>query len=174
VFIANKYVYALGSYGVKMLEGIGINSKIYPLKGYSLSMRVNEEFIAPSFALSDIENKIVYSRIGDIFRTAGAVEICDLRPSRNKKIIGFMKKTISATFSDFGNFNQVEEWFGFRPFRPNSIPLICEAKKYDNLLLNTGHGSLGWTLAAASGKILSDLASNQKDERFGFLEEELV
>jgi len=172
VFVANKYVYALGAVGCKLLHGIKINPKIYPLKGYSLSISADDEFVAPHLAMTDPENKIVYSRIGDVFRVAGTVEACGLKANKNKKHIAFLKGAVNGSFSDFGNFNEVKEWFGFRPFRPNSIPLICEVKKYENLFLNTGHGSLGWTLSAASGKILSGLVSDQKDERFGFLEED--
>ena len=172
VFVANKYVYALGAAGDKLLQGIKVSTGIYPLKGYSLSIAASGEFIAPNLALTDAQNKIVYSRLGNIFRAAGTVEICGLKLNKNKKHISFLKSSVRATFSDFGNANDVSEWSGFRPFRPNSIPLICEVKKYGNLLLNTGHGSLGWTLSAGSAKILSGLVSDQKDERFGFLEEE--
>ena len=172
VFVANKYVYALGAYGAGMLQGINIDPKIYPLKGYSLSIEANEEFMAPNLALTDSGNKIVYSRIGNIFRAAGTVEICGLKTRKNKKHLTFLSNAIRSTFSDFGDFNNSEEWFGFRPFRPSSIPLICEVKKYGNLVLNTGHGSLGWTLSAGSGKILAGVVSNQPDQRFGFLAEE--
>jgi D-amino-acid dehydrogenase len=173
VYTGHKYVYALGAFVDKLLRGIKINSKIYPIKGYSLSIAANEEFIAPNLAMTDSENKIVYSRLGNIFRAAGTVEICGLKPGKNKKNIAFLRDVVRETFSDFGNFNDVVEWASFRPFRPNSIPLICEVKKYGNLFLNTGHGSLGWTLSAGSGKILADLVLGKKDERFGFLEEEL-
>ena len=172
VFVANKYVYALGAYSNKLLTGIKINAQIYPLKGYSLSINSDEEFIAPNMALTDTENKIVYSRLGNVFRAAGTVEACWLRKSKNKKHVNFLKKTLFATFSDFGNFNEIKDWSGFRPFRPNSIPLICEVKKYGNLVLNVGHGSLGWTLSAASGKILADLVSGNKNKEFQFLEDE--
>jgi D-amino-acid dehydrogenase len=177
VFVADKYIYALGAYGNKILNGIGIDPKIYPLKGYSLSVNVDADFIAPKLALSDIENKIVYSRLGAIFRIAGTAEICGLRSAENKKHLTFLKKTAFSTFSDCGNLSKIKNWSGFRPFRTNSIPLICEVKKYGNLLLNTGHGSLGWTLAAASGKILSDLISGRQNDRqennkFKFLEDE--
>ncbi len=172
VFVANKYVYALGATATKLLDGIGIDPAIYPLKGYSLSIKTDEEFLAPNLALTDPENKVVYSRVGNVFRAAGTVEICGTKPAKNKKHLDFLKNTIRETFSDFGNFNEVEEWSGFRPFRPNSLPLICEVKKYGNLLINSGHGSLGWTLAAGSGKILSDLVSDKKDPKFSFLEEE--
>lgn len=172
VFVADKYVYALGATATKLLRGIKIDPKIYPLKGHSLSIEANSEFIAPSLALTDPENKIVYSRINSVFRAAGTVEASGLKNNQNSKHIRFLRNAVKSSFSDFGNFNEVKEWFGFRPFRPNSIPLICEVKKYGNLLLNVGHGSLGWTLSAASGKILSNLASDQPDPNFGFLEEE--
>lgn len=172
VFVANKYVYALGAYGNKLLSGIGINPKIYPLKGYSLSLEANREFIAPNLALTDSENKVVYSRIGDVFRVAGTIEICSAKNNNNQKNIEFLKDITKSSFSDFGNFNNVKTWFGFRPFRPNSIPLICEAKKYENFLINAGHGSLGWTLAAGSAKIAADLVADKKSKKFEFLEEE--
>jgi D-amino-acid dehydrogenase len=171
VFTADKYVYALGALGDKLLQGIKINSKIYPLKGYSLSIPANQEFIAPNIALTDPENKIVYSRVGNVFRAAGTVEIQGLKTHKNKRHVEFLQNMVRTSFSDFGNLNQVSNWLGFRPFRPNSIPLIGQTR-YENLLLNTGHGSLGWTLSAASGKILADLVSDKKDRRFDFLDEE--
>ncbi len=172
VFIANKYVYALGAFGEKLLRGIKLDSKIYPLKGYSLSINADQENIAPNLALSDSENRIVYSRLGNVFRCAGAVEICGFRNTKNKKQINFLKRVVGSTFSDFGDVGEIKEWFGFRPFRPNSLPLICDVKKYENFLINSGHGSLGWTLSAASGKILADLVSNKTDEKFKFLQED--
>ncbi len=172
VLVADKYVYALGAFGNKLLKGIGISSKIYPLKGYSLSIPADSEFIAPKIPLTDCENKVVYSRIGDIFRAAGTVEISGGKLNKNKKNIDFLQMVIRSTFSDFGNLNAVSDWCGFRPFRANSIPLICQIKKYGNLILNTGHGSLGWTMSAASAKISSDLVVNKKHERFSFLEQE--
>ncbi len=172
VFTADKYIYALGAYGDKLLKGVKIDPKIYPLKGHSLSIEANEEFIAPAIALTDSENKIVYSRIGDIFRAAGAVEIGGAKTTKNNSQINFIKSKIKSSFSDFGNVNKAQEWFGFRPFRPNSIPLIGEVTSYGNLLLNTGHGHLGWTLSFGSAKILSDLINGETAREFVFLAEE--
>lgn len=172
VIEADAYIVALGAYSKNLLQGIGINSKIYPLKGYSLSIAADSEFIAPKMALTDLENKIVYSRIGNIFRAAGTIEICGLKAKKNKNLIKFLTKNLKETFSDFGNLNEVVNWHGFRPFRPNSIPLICQVKKYGNLFLNSGHGSLGWTLSAGSGKIIAELISNKKNDNLSFLEEE--
>jgi D-amino-acid dehydrogenase len=174
VFVGDAYVYALGAFGDKLLKGIKINSKIYPLKGYSLSIPCDEtEFMAPKCSLTDSEKKLVYSRIGNVFRAAGTIEMRGLNRKKSDKLLEFLEEGMRSTFSDFGDSNRAEEWSGFRPFRPNSLPLICKVKKYGNLFLNTGHGALGWTLAAGSGKIMSDLISTDRlDKSFKFLEEE--
>lgn len=158
VFTGDAYVYALGAFGDELLNGINIKSKIYPLKGYSLSINVNEpEFKAPQMALTDSENRVVYSRIGNVFRAAGTVEISGLNEFKNQKHINFIRDNITNTFADAGDLSQITQWYGFRPFRPNSLPIICKTKKYPNFYLNTGHGSLGWTLSAASAKHLTTL-----------------
>ncbi|MDX2083645.1 MAG: FAD-dependent oxidoreductase [Rickettsiales bacterium] len=172
VFVADKYVYALGATASKLLKGIFIDPKIYPLKGYSLSIKADSEFIAPQIALSDLENRIVYSRLGNVFRAAGTVDFSNNKVDRATQHIDFLKSTIRSTFSDFGNFNEVSEWQGFRPFRPNSIPLICQIKKYGNFIINAGHGSLGWTMSAASAKIVSQLVIEKRNEKFAFLNQE--
>lgn len=172
VFTADNYVYALGAYGDRLLKGVNVDPKIYPLKGHSLSIEANEEFIAPAIALTDTENKIVYSRIGDIFRAAGAVEVAPLKPIKNNIQINFLRSKVKSSFSDFGNINKAQEWYGFRPFRPNSIPLIGQIEKYGNLYINTGHGHLGWTLSCGSANILSRIINGQKNSAFDFLKEE--
>ena len=172
VFSADKYVYALGSAGSHLLNGVGIEPQIYPFKGYSLSIESDVEFVAPSRALTDPETKIVYSRLGNIFRAAGSVEICGFRTNENLSHLEFLKNTIGKSFCDFGNFNKRSQWFGFRPFRPNSLPLICRVEKYQNLLINSGHGSLGFTLSAGSAKILTALVAGKSSDEFAFLKEQ--
>ena len=100
--------------------------------------------------------------------------MCGLRANKNKKHIEFLSNVVRSSFSDFGNFSEVKEWFGFRPFRANSIPLICEVKKYENFFINAGHGSLGWTLSAASGEILAGLVDGKINREFAFLDDELA
>lgn len=172
VFVADNYVYALGAYGSSLLKGIKIDPKIYPMKGYSLSIPANAEYSAPQIALTDPENKIVYSRIGNIFRAAGTIEACGFNADHNQSRIGFLKSKISSTFSNYGNIKEADEWSGFRPFRPNSIPLICNVEKYGNLYLNAGHGHLGFTMSSGSAKILSDLIEGKNVDEFAFLKEE--
>ncbi|GDX35505.1 D-amino acid dehydrogenase [Alphaproteobacteria bacterium] len=175
VYIADAYVYALGALSNKMLSGINVNTDVLPVKGYSLSINCNEEYIAPTSCLTDVEKRIVYSRIGNVFRVGGVAEFAstDIHKNSYSKPIKFLKNNLLSTFSNFGDIDSCKHWSGFRPLRPNSIPLICNSKKYPNLYLNTGHGSLGWTLSLASGKILSDLINNHTSPAFDFLNNEL-
>ncbi len=172
VFVGNSYLDCLGTFGNALLQGIKINPKIYPLKGYSLSIPSDELFLAPNLSITDSKNKIVYSKLGSIFRAAGTVEVCNLKNNLNQKNIEFLKNTIRETYSDFGDLKNAKEWFGFRPYRPECLPLVCRVKKYDNLFLNVGHGSLGWTLSFATFRIISNIIlQHEVSEEFTFLEE---
>ncbi len=174
VYDADNYVYALGFGGISLLSGIKIDPKIRPLQGYSISSKVLNLAEAPQIGLTDTRNKIVYSRIGNIFRVAGVIEINNSKNKISKNKIEFLQKSLNGNFSNYGDVDNDTSWSGIRPFRPNSLPLIYQVKKYGNLYLNTGHGSLGWTLSLASGQILADLIDNKLPEKFGFLRQEKV
>ncbi len=156
VFVADKYVYCLGAYSNNLLKGIKIDSQIYPIKGYSLSIMCDhEKFLAPQASLTDNQNKLVFSRIGNIFRVAGTLEMCNFNKNSNKSHLKFLYQQTKNTFSHFGQIETAQEWQGFRPFRPSGLPIIGQSQ-YPNLILNTGHGSLGFTLACGSAKIVAD------------------
>jgi D-amino-acid dehydrogenase len=157
VFVADKYVYCLGAYSANLLKGININSQIYPMKGYSLSIPCNQKYLAPQNSLTDNLNKIVFSRIGDVFRVAGTLEMSGLNHNKKKSHLNFLYQQTKKTFSHFGQIDKAEEWYGFRPFRPSGLPLTEQNQQYPNLFLNTGHGPLGWTLSFGSGKKLATL-----------------
>ena len=172
VFIGNAYLDCLGAYGNSLLKGIKIDPKIYPLKGYSLSIPTDELFLSPSLTMTDPENKIVYSKLGSVFRAAGTIEASNLKNNFNQKNIVFLKNAIRNTYSDFGDLKNAKEWLGFRPYRPECLPLVCKTKKYGNLFLNVGHGSMGWTLSFATCKIISNIILQQDvHPDFEFLEE---
>ncbi|MFT5703705.1 MAG: D-amino-acid dehydrogenase [Rickettsiales bacterium] len=172
VFVGNAYLDCLGAFGNSLLKGIKIDPKIYPVKGYSLSIPTDELFLAPNMALTDPANKIVYSRLGNVFRAAGTVEICNLKNEFNQKNINFLKNVVRDTYSDFGDLKNAKEWSGFRPYRPECLPLVCKSTKYGNLFLNIGHGSLGWTMSFATSRIISNIILQQDSgEDFSFLEE---
>ena len=173
VYNADAYVYALGYQGDSLLSGIKIQTDVYPIKGYSLSTQCSAEYIAPTQAITDIENKIVYSRLGDVFRVAGIAEFGSSK-KENKNHLKYIREKMVNSFANYGDISNAIEWSSYRPFRPNSLPLICNVKKYPNLFLNTGHGSLGWTLALASGKILANLIDGNPISQFEFLAQENI
>ena len=173
VLVADKYIYALGASSISLLKGIGVETKIYPIKGYSLSIKCDDKFIAPNMAMTDNENKIVYSRLGNIFRVAGTVEMSGNNLTINKQNLNFLYENVQKTFADFGDIKNAKEWVGMRPFRPNSIPLIGDINKFSNLIMNSGHGSLGWTNSLASAKIIDDLLAKKPHKDFNFLNKEI-
>ena len=83
-------------------------------------------------AMTDNENKIVYSRLGNIFRVAGTVEMSGNNLTINKQNLNFLYENVQKTFADFGDIKNAKEWVGMRPFRPNSIPLIGDINKFSN------------------------------------------
>ena len=171
VFTGNCYVSTLGSYGNDLLKGVGIDLNILPIKGYSLSIPTNELFLSPNISLTDSENKIVYSKLGNVFRAAGTIELSEVDVDSQKNI-NFLKNTVISTYSDFGDINNAKEWNGFRPYRPDCLPVVCRSRKYGNLYINAGHGSLGWTMSFATSKIISDIITKQDvASEFYFFEE---
>ena len=177
VFVADKYVYAMGSSSINLLAGIGVETSIYPIGGYSLTFN-NNKLSFSNIAITDNENKIVYSRLGKSIRVAGFVEMNGFKQTNKSQNINFLYNVVAKTFNIELDKDKIKEWHGTRPFRPNSIPLIGQINQLDNLYLNTGHGSLGWTNCLSSGKISADLILendnfNKIHEQFNFLFEEL-
>jgi D-amino-acid dehydrogenase len=174
VFTADKYVYCLGAYSPNLLNGINLKTNIYPIKGYSLSIKTNDNYKSPNLSLTDPQNKIVYSKFNDVFRIAGTVEMSGYNSSISNKNINFLKRNIQEVFNNYGNIDDIKYWSGFRPYRPNSIPLVGKVEKLNNLYLNVGHGSLGWTNSLACANIIDNLVNNIENvNEFDFLSEDI-
>jgi D-amino-acid dehydrogenase len=152
---ADRFVMSLGSYSQKFLQPLGIRSNIYPMKGYSISVPINGKK-APNLSITDQGSKIVYSRLGNIFRAAGTAEFAGHDTTITPKRIEHMKSEMKRVFGDCGDFDKATGWACLRPQTPSGAPVLGETT-YDNLYLNTGHGTLGWTLGAGSAKIVADM-----------------
>lgn len=152
---ADRFVMSLGSYSQKFLQPLGIRSNIYPMKGYSISVPINGKK-APNLSLTDQGSKIVYSRLGNILRAAGTAEFAGHDTTITPKRIEHMKSEMQRVFGDCGDFDQATGWACLRPQTPSGAPVLGHTP-YDNLYLNTGHGTLGWTLGAGSAKIVADI-----------------
>jgi len=157
------YVIALGSSSPLLLAPIGVPVRIYPVKGYSATIAVGSHRGAPRVSLSDPERKLVFSRLGDRLRVAGTAELSGYgRALDHVRCAALIARTFEL-FPDAGEREGAQFWAGLRPATPSNVPLVG-ATRYRNLFLDTGHGSLGWTMACGSGRALADLIAGRKPE----------
>lgn len=156
----DAYVVALGSHSPLLLKPHGIDLPVYPVKGYSLTVPITDPAGAPESTVMDEYHKVAITRLGDRIRVGGMAELdgysTELHPSR--------RATLEHVVTDFygggGDATTGTFWAGHRPMTPDGPPVIGQAK-FANLWLNTGHGTLGWTMACGSGAVLADLVSGR-------------
>jgi D-amino-acid dehydrogenase len=162
---ADAFVVSLGSYSPLLLRPLGIRIPVYPLKGYSITLPLGpaELAAAPSVSLTDEAFKLVISRLGNRLRAAGTAELTGYDTSVNPTRCAAIARRIRELFPGLGGITTVENWTGLRPATPNNVPVIGKTK-FKNLYLNTGHGTLGWTLACGSGSVLADLISGRRPQ----------
>ncbi|MDD5176320.1 MAG: D-amino acid dehydrogenase [Sterolibacterium sp.] len=163
VLTGDAYVAALGSYTPLLLRSLGIGISLVPGKGYSATLPLNANSMAPMVSLIDDQHKLVFSRLGDRLRIAGTAEFTGYDTSLNEVRCTALLERALKLFPNAGESAEVEFWAGLRPVTPGNVPLIG-ATRYPNLYLNTGHGTLGWTMACGSGRLLADLVSGRTPE----------
>jgi D-amino-acid dehydrogenase len=163
VMKADAYVVALGSYSPILTRLIGLDLPVYPAKGYSASLPILDASKAPRVSLTDDEAKIVVTRLGDRMRIAGTAELSGYSTDLNTVRCEALTRRVSEMFPGAGDYAKAEFWTGLRPSTPSNVPLVG-ATRYPNLYLNTGHGTLGWTMAAGSGRALADIISGRKPD----------
>jgi D-amino-acid dehydrogenase len=160
---ADAYVVALGSYSPLLLRPLGVSIPVYPLKGYSITLPLAPGDVAPEVSLSDGAHKLVMSRLGERLRVAGTAELTGydntIREGRCQAIV---RRTFEL-FPKAGRAQEAQFWAGLRPATPGGVPCIGRTR-YANLYLNTGHGTLGWTMACGSGAAIADIVSGRKPE----------
>lgn len=150
-------VMALGSYGASLLRPLGLRLPVYPAKGYSVTLDAVPAGAAPSVSLIDDERKLVYSRLGDRLRVAGMAEFVGHDTTIDRFRAGLVRSEALALFPGLTSDGDPAFWAGLRPQTPDSVPVIGPTTRYENLWLNTGHGTLGWTMSCGSGRIIADL-----------------
>ena len=160
---ADAYVVALGSYSPLVLKPLGIRLPVYPVKGYSVTLPLHPGDVAPRVSLSDDSHKIVFSRLGERLRIAGTAELNGYDTALNEVRCGALLKRTFELFPQAGRPQEAQFWSGLRPATPSNLPRIGRSR-YPNLYINTGHGTLGWTMACGSGRALADLVSGHRPE----------
>jgi D-amino-acid dehydrogenase len=163
VLQADAYVMAMGSFSAELVRPLGIDLMIYPGKGYSATYKVTDPAAAPTVSLTDDGYKLVVSRLGDRLRVAGTCELNGYTRDLNTARCEAITRRTKELFPDACDYENPVYWTGLRPLTPSNVPYIGKTK-YSNLYLNTGHGTLGWTMGCGSGRALADIVSGLQPE----------
>ncbi|OWW20002.1 D-amino acid dehydrogenase [Noviherbaspirillum denitrificans] len=163
VLRADAFVVALGSFSVPLLKPLGIDLMIYPGKGYSATYRITNPDAAPTVSLTDDGHKLVLSRLGDRLRVAGTCEFNGYTRELNPVRCDAITRRTRELFPTACDYESPVYWTGLRPLTPSNVPYIGKTR-YGNLFLNTGHGTLGWTMGCGSGRVIADIVSGHRPD----------
>ena len=160
---ADAYLVALGSYSPLMLKPIGIRIPVYPVKGYSITVPIEDAGCAPESTIMDETHKVAVTRLGDRIRVGGTAELAGYSLALREARRGTLNHVLTDLFPRAGDVAKGEFWAGLRPMTPDGTPVVG-GSPYPNLYLATGHGTLGWTMAAGTGRVMADLMSGRPTE----------
>ncbi len=165
---ADSYVLAAGSFSQQLAKPLGVDLMIYPGKGYSATYEIKEADRAPHVSLTDDGHKLVISRLGNRLRVAGTAELNGYTRELNPVRCEAITRRTRELFPDACDYDNPVYWTGLRPLTPSNVPYIGKTK-FPNLFLNTGHGTLGWTMGCGSGRAIADIVSGRHpDVDFAF------
>ena len=165
ILVADQFVVALGSYSRQLLLGLGLQIPVYPVKGYSLTVPIINNVLAPVSTVMDETYKVAITRFDDRIRVGGMAELAGFDLSLNPRRRETLEMVLNGLFPNAGDTNAAQFWTGLRPMTPDGSPIIGRASnlaQHENCWLNTGHGTLGWTMACGSGQVLADMIASQQ------------
>ncbi|AMO98797.1 FAD binding domain protein [Collimonas arenae] len=163
VLHADAFVVAMGSFSTQLLQPLGIELMIYPGKGYSATYKITNPDAAPTVSLTDDGYKLVVSRLGDRLRVAGTCELNGYTRELNTTRCEAITRRTRELFPDGCDYDNPVYWTGLRPLTPSNVPYIGKTR-ISNLFLNTGHGTLGWTMGCGSGRAIAEIVSGRRPE----------
>ena len=160
---ADAFVFCLGVFGPKLARQLGVRLPIYPIKGYSMTLPIGGRNNPPSIGGVDEDNLTAYSRFGDRMRVTATAEFAGYDKSHKPADFAHMTAAIRDLFPDGADYGQPSYWAGLRPMTPEGTP-IFGAGRYRNMVFNTGHGHIGWTMSIGSARIAADLVQGRKPD----------
>ncbi len=163
VLSADHVVLALGSYSTRLLAPLGIDVPVYPVKGFSITLPVTDAAQAPESTIMDETHKVAVTRLGDRIRVGGTAQLSGFDLGLSDARRRTLEHVVTDLFPHGGDVSRAEFWTGLRPMTPDGTPIVG-GTRYRNLSLATGHGTLGWTMAAGTGRVLADLISGREPE----------
>jgi len=160
---ADRVVLALGSFSPQLLAPVGIRIPVYPVKGYSITVPITDPAGAPESTIMDETHKVAVTRLGDRIRVGGTAELAGYSMNLREPRRATLEHVVSDLFPAGGDLGRAEFWCGLRPMTPDGTPIIGTTP-VKNLLLATGHGTLGWTMAAGTGRVIADMVSGRQPD----------
>jgi D-amino-acid dehydrogenase len=154
---------ALGSYSPLLLKDIGIHIPVYPVKGYSITVPITDARGAPESTVMDETHKVAVTRLGDRIRAGGTAELAGYTLQLHDARRRTLEHVVTDLFPQGGDLKRTEFWCGLRPMTPDGTPVVG-GTRLSNLFIATGHGTLGWTMAAGTGCVMADLVSGREPE----------
>ncbi len=158
-----RYVCSMGPYAPILLRSIGVRIPVYPIKGYSITLPITDADAAPRSTIMDETFKVAITRLGSRIRVAGQAVIAGYNQKLGRNATNSVRHVVTDLFPRGGDVSRAEGWTGLRPMTPDGTPVIGPTR-FDNLFLNTGHGTLGWTMACGSARIVADVVMGRKPE----------
>jgi len=160
---ANAFVVAMGSYSPHLVRGFRIRLPVYPVKGYSITANIVDGERAPVSTLLDESYKVAITRLGDRIRVGGMAEVAGFDDRMPPQRRNTLEHSLDSLFPGGGDLRTATFWSGLRPMTPDGTPVVGKTH-VPNLFVNTGHGTLGWTMACGSARVVSDLVSGVSPE----------
>jgi D-amino-acid dehydrogenase len=160
---ADAVLLALGSYSPKLLAPLGVRVPVYPVKGYSITVPITDASGAPESTVMDETHKVAVTRLGDRIRVGGTAELAGYTLQLHESRRRTLEHVVTDLFPDGGDVSKAEFWCGLRPMTPDGTPIVGPSGIH-KLWLATGHGTLGWTMAAGTGRVMADLISGRQPE----------
>ena len=160
---ADRVVLALGSHSPQLLAPVGVRIPVYPVKGYSITVPITDAQYAPESTIMDETHKVAVTRLGNRIRVGGTAELAGYSLNLREARRSTLNHVVTDLFPKAGDVGKATFWCGLRPMTPDGTPIIG-ATPVQNLLLATGHGTLGWTMAAGTGRIIADIVSGKKPD----------
>jgi D-amino-acid dehydrogenase len=160
---ADRYLLALGSHSPGLLRPLGIRIPVYPVKGYSITVPITDASGAPESTVMDETHKVAVTRLGDRIRVGGTAELAGYSLNLREARRSTLEHVVTDLFPQGGDVSKASFWCGLRPMTPDGTPIVGPTP-IKNLLLATGHGTLGWTMAAGTGRVIADIVSGKQPD----------
>ncbi len=163
VLTADAYLLALGSHSPGLAAPLGLRLPVYPVKGYSITVPISDAAGAPESTVMDETHKVAVTRLGDRIRVGGTAELAGFDLTLHAARRRTLEHVVNDLFPQGGDVSRATFWCGLRPMTPDGTPIVGPTQ-YPNLYLSTGHGTLGWTMACGTGRLMADLISGRKTD----------